>query len=107
VEAKDAGAASGLVNVMQQVGGAVGLAVLVTVFSSASRRAAHHVAGLSATDAANHVFVSAATDTFLVATLFLAATWLLAAIALRPRHRPAATDLITQSAPELAPALSD
>ena len=34
VEPRDAGAASGLVNVMQQVGGSLGLAVLVTVFGS-------------------------------------------------------------------------
>lgn len=37
VEPGDAGAASGLVNVMQQVGAALGLAVLVTVLSAAAR----------------------------------------------------------------------
>ena len=39
VEPGDAGAASGLVNVMQQVGAALGLAVLVTVLSAAARHA--------------------------------------------------------------------
>jgi Major Facilitator Superfamily len=39
VDAADAGAASGLVNVLQQVGAALGLAVLVTVLSSASGHA--------------------------------------------------------------------
>ena len=37
---EDAGAGSGLVNVMQQVGGSLGLAVLVSVFGEASRSAA-------------------------------------------------------------------
>lgn len=37
VEPKDAGAASGLVNVSQQMGGTLGLAILVTVFQSSSR----------------------------------------------------------------------
>jgi len=36
VEPQDAGAASGLINVSQQLGAAVGLAVLVTVFGAAS-----------------------------------------------------------------------
>jgi predicted MFS family arabinose efflux permease len=38
----DAGAASGLVNVAHQLGGSLGLSVLVTVFASASRGAAEH-----------------------------------------------------------------
>jgi EmrB/QacA subfamily drug resistance transporter len=41
----DAGAASGLINVMQQLGAALGLAVLVTVFDSVTPSA--HAAGLS------------------------------------------------------------
>jgi EmrB/QacA subfamily drug resistance transporter len=48
VRPEDSGAASSMVNVMQQVGGSLGLAVLVTAFSSATRTAAAHpVAGLS------------------------------------------------------------
>jgi EmrB/QacA subfamily drug resistance transporter len=42
VAAADSGAASSMVNVTQQVGGALGLAVLVTVFGQASRAADGH-----------------------------------------------------------------
>jgi EmrB/QacA subfamily drug resistance transporter len=38
----DAGAASGLVNVAHQLGGSLGLGILVTVFAAASRSAARH-----------------------------------------------------------------
>jgi EmrB/QacA subfamily drug resistance transporter len=41
VAASDAGAASGLVNVAQQLGGSLGLGILITLFASASRSAAH------------------------------------------------------------------
>ena len=45
VAPSDAGAASGLINVMQQLGAALGLAVLVTVFDSVTSGA--HTVGLS------------------------------------------------------------
>ena len=89
VEPKDAGAASGLVNVMQQLGGSLGLAVLVTVFGSASSSAqADLPAGLTPAEAARRVYVHAADTSFWAATAFLAATWLLVTVVMRPR-RPA------------------
>ena len=42
VRPEESGAASSMVNVMQQVGGALGLAVLVAVYGTASRSAAAH-----------------------------------------------------------------
>jgi EmrB/QacA subfamily drug resistance transporter len=91
VEPKDAGAASGLVNVMQQLGGSLGLAVLVTVFGSASKSAAANVpAGSSPAEAARHVFVTAADKAFWTATMFLLGTLLLVTFAMR-RDRVQAT----------------
>ncbi|SDO32564.1 drug resistance transporter, EmrB/QacA subfamily [Nakamurella panacisegetis] len=90
VDPADAGAASGLVNVMQQVGGALGLAVLVTVFGSASRSAVSP-AGASAVERAQHAFVVGADRGFLIAALFLAATVILVLVAIRPQPKPAAS----------------
>ena len=46
VEPGDAGAASGLINAAQQLGGSLGVSILTTVFASASREAmAHPLAG--------------------------------------------------------------
>jgi EmrB/QacA subfamily drug resistance transporter len=75
VPARDAGAAGGALQTMQQIGGSLGLAVLVTVFGR-----------VSATDAARHespahVLVSGMTSAFLVAagvavaSLFVALTF--------------------------------
>ena len=84
VAPEDAGAASGLVNVMQQVGGSLGLAVLVTVFGNASKSAAAGLPpGLSKAEAARHVFVTAADRSFWTATIFLAGTLLLVTFAMR------------------------
>jgi EmrB/QacA subfamily drug resistance transporter len=87
----DAGAASGLVNVAQQVGGSLGLAVLVSVFGSASRSAAAHAPAREAAAAvARHAFVVGADRSFLAASLFLVATVVTLALAIR-RPEPGAT----------------
>jgi EmrB/QacA subfamily drug resistance transporter len=82
VEPRDAGAASGLINVTQQVGGALGLAVLVNVFGSVSRSALATSSGTA--DAARAAFVHGADVAFLVAAGFLVATLLLVLFAIKP-----------------------
>ncbi|HWX09041.1 MAG TPA: hypothetical protein VNY33_03595, partial [Gaiellaceae bacterium] len=47
VPAGDAGAASGLVNVAHQLGGSVGLGVLVSVFAAAGHAHTRHLASIS------------------------------------------------------------
>jgi predicted MFS family arabinose efflux permease len=89
VAPEDAGAASGLVNVTQQLGGTLGVAVLVTVFGSASKHAAAHpIPGASALAQANHVFVYGADRAFVASTLFLVAAIALVATAVKA-PRPA------------------
>jgi predicted MFS family arabinose efflux permease len=83
----NAGAASGLVNVTQQLGGTLGVAILVTVFGSAVTRATRLVGVSPATQAA-HVFTVGATSAFWAATLFLLGALVLVAVAVRaPRAR--------------------
>ena len=61
VNPEDSGIASALLNVGQQVGGTIGLSVLVTVFSTAARHDAESQAGrLSGTAFAHHVFTHGA-----------------------------------------------
>ncbi len=64
VRQEEAGAASGLVNVMQQLGGALELAVLVSVFGTAARGAATQSVAV-----AQHAFVVGADHAFIAATL--------------------------------------
>jgi predicted MFS family arabinose efflux permease len=87
VEPAQAGAASGLVNVAQQVGGSLGLAILVTLGSSAAAGATR--VGATAADVARHAFVAGADRAFLAASVFLAATVVLLALAIPGRPRGA------------------
>ncbi|WP_426592855.1 MFS transporter [Cellulomonas sp. McL0617] len=92
VAPQDAGAASGLVNVSQQVGGSLGLAILVTVASSAARRATP--TGSTPTEIAQHAFVVGADRAFFVAAMFIAATMVLLAVMVRtPKAQPVETRL--------------
>ena len=71
VRPEDSGAASGMVNVMQQVGGALGLAILVTVFGAASRAAARHPAGgLTRLARAHGELVTGMAHAFTLSTIF-------------------------------------
>ncbi len=70
VAAADSGAASSMVNVMQQLGGSLGLAILVTVFGTAYRHAA--AAGTAAPGVAlrNSALVHGVAAAFTVAAVF-------------------------------------
>jgi EmrB/QacA subfamily drug resistance transporter len=96
VQPREAGAASGLVNVMVQLGGALGLAVLVSVFGSAARVAAT----TAATGVAAHgAFLTGADHAFTAAAIFVAATVVLLGIA-TPGRRAAARAARAAQAPE-------
>jgi hypothetical protein len=71
VRPEDSGAASSMVNVTQQVGGALGLAVLVTVFGAASRAPARHGQGGSTVLTSTHgSLVHGMASAFATATVF-------------------------------------
>jgi EmrB/QacA subfamily drug resistance transporter len=89
VPAKDAGAASGLVNVTQQLGGTLGVAILVTVFGHFSRNA-DTTLGASAAVRAQEVFTAGASHAFLAAAVFLVAALVLVAAGVRSPSTSAA-----------------
>ena len=84
----DAGAASGLLNVAQQLGGSLGLGILVTVFASATRSAADHpLAGASAHAEASHELAHAVGSSLTGSAVLLGLALAVAVVVMR---RPAA-----------------
>jgi hypothetical protein len=73
---------------MQQLGGTLGVAVLVTIFGSSSRHAERHVdPSTSALEQTHHVFVYGADRAFLASSIFLIAAIAMITIAIRlPRQ---------------------
>ena len=100
---QDAGAASALVNTMQQVGGSIGLSALSTVAltATASYLAAHHSGPLAPAIAATHGYTIA----FAIAAAILGLGVIVAVVLLPSRRR--LTELRTaaaEPAPEPQPA---
>ncbi|WP_225836336.1 MFS transporter [Streptomyces sp. NK08204] len=80
VEPRDAGAASGLLQTLQWLGGTVGLSVLITVYGTATRHA---------TGSPDTVLVHGAARAFGAGTLIALAALLVAASVISGRHRSA------------------
>ena len=97
VPPRESGAAASMVNVMQQVGGALGLAILVTIFGTASRNAAlHPLLHASAAAQVAHIRVHGMAAAFTGAAIFDLIALIIVAAAIR-MGRPA------QAAPAPAP----
>jgi len=97
---QESGAGASMVNVMQQVGGALGLAILVTVYGTASRSAARHpVLGASLADQVQHIRVRGMAASFTTAAIFDAIALIVIAVAVRMRSAgPRATQQETATA---------
>ncbi len=72
VEPQDAGAASGVVNVAQQLGSSLGLGILITVFAAASHSVARLPAGAAVHSAARQVLAHAVSTSLRGSAVFLA-----------------------------------
>jgi EmrB/QacA subfamily drug resistance transporter len=85
VPAEHAGAASGLTNVMQQVGGSLGLAVLVTIFGTAARDADPGPGTALARE--HEVLTQGISTAFVGGTAFVVATLIVIATVVRARQQ--------------------
>jgi EmrB/QacA subfamily drug resistance transporter len=97
VHPEDAGAGSSMVNVTQQVGGALGLAILVTVFGRADHAATRHpVPGPGSVVRVHQILTHAMASSFGTAAIFDLCALLVIVLAIRmqlrtPAMRPAAS----------------
>jgi EmrB/QacA subfamily drug resistance transporter len=97
VRPEDSGAASSMVNVLQQLGGSLGLAILVAVFGTSVRNAARHpVAGASPSVNAHHAIAHGMATAFGLATILDIATLLVVILMIRGQARPRRLDAPVQ-----------
>ncbi len=92
VPPQDSGAAAGLLQSMQQIGGALGIAILATVFGSAIRGATKD-AGAEVLAKADHILTEGISSALAVGTVFSAAAALVTLLVIRtpkPAQQPAA-----------------
>ncbi len=96
VRPEDSGSASSMVNVTQQVGGALGLAILVTVFGSVQAASRHPLPGAASLARAHQVVTHAMAFSFGTAAIFDVCA--LAVIVLVIRMRQLATPAVSVTA---------
>jgi hypothetical protein len=95
VRPEDSGAASSMVNVTQQVGGSLGLAILVTVYGTASRNAARSGRPLgTALGQARQVIAHGMASAFATATIFDACALLVIIVAIGGWQRARRDDAV-------------
>ena len=87
VRSEDSGAASSMVNVTQQVGGSLGLAILVTAFSTSVRNSARHAQALAGSLAHAHqqVIVHGMASAFTLSAVFYVLALVIVLLVIRDR----------------------
>jgi hypothetical protein len=100
VRPEDSGAAASMVNVMQQVGGSLGLAILVTAYSTAFRNAVGHpAAGLTRLAQAHAAVVHGMSSAFTLAAVLDMLAFLVIVAVMRGRARAPEPELELELAP--------
>jgi EmrB/QacA subfamily drug resistance transporter len=85
VRPQESGAASSMVNVTQQVGGSLGLAILVTAYSTSIRNSARQVSHLAAAAQQHQSAVHAMASAFTLSAVFYVIALLIALVIIRDR----------------------